>query len=69
MTRIELSRLTSQEKDALIMALLERVAALEAQLNQPPRRRTIPACRPRAGRRRTGRHGRRNHGASARAWE
>ncbi len=37
MTRIELSRLTSQEKDALILALLGRVAALEGKLNQPPR--------------------------------
>lgn len=37
MTRIELSRLSSKEKDALILALLERVAALEAKLNQPPK--------------------------------
>ena len=37
MTRIDLSRLSSEEKDALILALLERVAALEAKLGQPPK--------------------------------
>jgi transposase len=37
MTRLDLSRLSSEEKDALILALLERVAALEAKLNQPPK--------------------------------
>lgn len=37
MTRIELSRLSSEEKDALILALPERVAVLEAKLNQPPK--------------------------------
>lgn len=36
MTRIDLSRLSPEEKDALILALLERVAALEAKLGQPP---------------------------------
>lgn len=48
MTRIELSRLTSQEKDALILALLERVAALEAKLNQPaktPDNSSLPPSR------------------------
>lgn len=37
MTRIDLSRLSPEEKDVLIVALLERVAALEAKLNQPPK--------------------------------
>ena len=37
MTRIELSRLRPEEKDALILALLARVAALEAKLGQPPK--------------------------------
>lgn len=32
MTRIDLSRLTSEEKNDLILALLERVAVLEAKL-------------------------------------
>ena len=33
----DLSRLSHEEKDALILALLERVAALEAKLNPPPK--------------------------------
>jgi transposase len=37
MTRPDLSRLSSEEKDALILALLDRVAALEAKLGQPPK--------------------------------
>lgn len=48
MTRIELSRLSPEEKDALILALLERVAALEAKLNQPsktPSNSSLPPSR------------------------
>jgi transposase len=37
MTRPDLSRLSSDEKDALILALLDRVAALEAKLGTPPK--------------------------------
>jgi transposase len=37
MSRLDLSRLSPEEKDALILALLDRVAALEAKLNQPPK--------------------------------
>jgi hypothetical protein len=37
MPRPDLSRLTPEEKDALILALLDRVAALEAKLGGPPR--------------------------------
>ncbi|WP_448188733.1 hypothetical protein [Azospirillum sp. sgz301742] len=37
MTRPDLSRLSSKEKNALTLALLERVAALEATLNQSPK--------------------------------
>ena len=37
MTRPDLSRLSPEEKDALILALLDRVAALEARLGQPPK--------------------------------
>lgn len=37
MTRLDLSRLSSAEKDTLILALLDRVAALEAKLGQPPK--------------------------------
>jgi transposase len=37
MTRPDLSRLSSEEKDALILALLERVAALEAKLGGAPK--------------------------------
>src|SRR5271154_5030769 len=37
MTRPDLSRLSSEEKDRLILALLDRVAALEAKLGQPPK--------------------------------
>ena len=49
MTRIELSRLTDEEKDALILALLERVAALEAQLNQPRKTPTNSGLPPSRG--------------------
>lgn len=35
MPRPDLSRLTSEEKDALILALLDRIAALEAKLGEP----------------------------------
>ena len=35
MTRRELSQLSPEEKDALILALLARVAALEARLGLP----------------------------------
>ena len=38
MTRPDLSRLSPEEKDALIPALLDRVAALEARLGQPPKK-------------------------------
>jgi transposase len=37
MARPDLSRLSLEEKDALILALLDRVAALEAKLKQPPK--------------------------------
>jgi transposase len=37
MTRPDLSRLSSEEKDALILALLDRIAALEAKLGGPPK--------------------------------
>src|SRR6201986_5608569 len=37
MPRPDLSRLTPAEKDALILALLDRVAALEAKLGEPPK--------------------------------
>jgi transposase len=37
MTRPDLSRLSPEEKDRLILALLDRVAALEAKLGQPPK--------------------------------
>jgi transposase len=37
MARPDLSRLSSAEKDALILALLDRVAALEAKLGRPPK--------------------------------
>jgi transposase len=37
MTRPDLSRLSLEEKDTLILALLERVASLEAKLGQPPK--------------------------------
>lgn len=49
MTRIELSRLSDEEKDALILALLERVAALEAKLNQPPKTPTNSSLPPSRG--------------------
>jgi transposase len=37
MTRPDLSHLTPEEKDALILALLERIAALEAKPGEPPK--------------------------------
>ena len=37
MPRPDLSRLTPAEKDALIPALLDRIAALEAKLGEPPK--------------------------------
>jgi transposase len=37
MTRPDLSHLSSDEKDTLILALLDRVAALEAKLDGPPK--------------------------------
>jgi hypothetical protein len=37
MPRPDLSRLSSDEKDTLILALLERVSALEAKLGVPPK--------------------------------
>ena len=37
MFRPDLSRLSPKEKDALILALLDRVAALEAKLARPPK--------------------------------
>jgi transposase len=37
MLRPDLSRLSPEEKDALILALLDRVAVLEAKLSQPPK--------------------------------
>jgi transposase len=37
MPRPDLSRLTSEEKDALILVLLDRIAALEAKLEEPPK--------------------------------
>lgn len=36
MPRSDLSRLSPEAKDALILALLDRIAALEAKLKQPP---------------------------------
>jgi transposase len=48
MTRPDLSRLSPEEKDALILALLDRVAALEAKLNQPsktPDNSSVPPSR------------------------
>ena len=44
----DLSRLSPEEKDALILALLDRIAALEAQLNQPsktPDNSSLPPLR------------------------
>ena len=37
MPRPDLSRLTPEEKDALILALLDRIAVLEAKLGEPPK--------------------------------
>ena len=48
MPQPDLSRLTSEEKDALILALLDRVAALEAKLGEPlktPANSSLPPSR------------------------
>lgn len=37
MPRPDLSHLTPAEKDALILALLDRIAVLEAKLGEPPK--------------------------------
>lgn len=50
--RLDLSKLTSDEKDALIVALLERVAALEARLGGPPKTPGNSSVPPSAGRKR-----------------
>src|SRR5690242_15419695 len=34
---VDLGKLTSEEKDALILSLLERIAELEARLGEPPK--------------------------------
>lgn len=49
MPRPDLSRLSPDEKDTLILALLERVAALEAKLNQPPKTPTNSSLPPSRG--------------------
>jgi Transposase IS66 family. len=46
MPRPDLSRLSPEEKGTLILALLERVAALEAKLNQPPKTPTNSSLPP-----------------------
>src|SRR5258707_8427001 len=48
----DLSTLTSEEKDALIVALLERVAELEARLGGPPKTPGNSSVPPSAGRKR-----------------
>ena len=50
MPRPDLSRLTSEEKDALILALLDRVAALEAKLGEPPKTPANSSLPPSRGR-------------------
>lgn len=48
MTSSDLSRLSPEEKDAVILALLERVTALKAQLNRPSKtanNSSMPASR------------------------
>src|SRR5713101_6149874 len=50
--RPDLSTLTSEEKDALIIALLERVAELEARLGGPPKTPGNSSVPPAAGRKR-----------------
>ena len=64
MTRPDLSRLSSEEKDTLILALLERVAALEAKIGQSPKTPGNSSLPPSRGQRRTGRRGRSGRGAS-----
>ena len=51
--RPDLSALPSEEKDALIVALLERVAELEARLGGPPKTPGNSSVPPSAGRKRT----------------
>src|SRR5260370_10309930 len=48
----DLSTLTSEEKDALIVALLERVAELEARLGGPPKTPGNSSVSPSTGRKR-----------------
>src|SRR5216683_1025467 len=50
--RPDLSTLTSEEKDALIVALLERVAELEARLGEPPKTPGNSSAPPATGRKR-----------------
>jgi transposase len=50
MPRPDLSRLTPAEKDALILALLDRVAALEAKLGEPPKTPNNSSLPPSRGR-------------------
>src|SRR5713101_4939717 len=50
--RPDLSTLTSEEKDALIVALLERVAELEARLGGPPKNPSNSSVPPSTGRKR-----------------
>ena len=67
MTCPDLSHLSSEEKDALILALLDRVAAREAKLGQPP---TTPGNSnepPSRGQKGDGRRVRRSPGANATA--
>ncbi len=56
MTRPELSRLSHDENDALVLALLERVAALEEKLNRPPKTPGNSSVPPSRGSRRLWRH-------------
>ena len=50
MFRPDLSRLSPEEKDALILALLDRVAALEAKLARPPKTPNNSSVPPSRGR-------------------
>jgi transposase len=50
--RPDLSGLTSEEKDALIVVLLERVAELEARLGGPPKTPGNSSAPPLTGRKR-----------------
>ena len=62
----DLSRLTLEEKDALILALLDRIAALEAKLGEPPKTPDNSACRRAMAGRRTVRRERSGPAASGR---